>query len=85
MNFTLIRHLVGRTLRWKRLIGMSLLALAAFIYLPRMGGTYGTLSQAIWATLEVASLAWGCTQWVHRYYIGGATLALLISHAPTGR
>lgn len=26
MNPTLIRHLVGRTLRWKRLVGMSLLA-----------------------------------------------------------
>ena len=66
MNFTLIRHLVGRTLRWKRLIGMSLLAsvggVAAWISMSGLPADaavlqyQGVISAVPAATLSIALL-----------------------------
>lgn len=62
MNWTLVRHLVTRTLRWKRLVGMSLLAsvggVAAWISMSGNLADAAVLQyQGVTATVPAATLS----------------------------
>lgn len=66
MNVALVRHLIGRTLRWKRLVGMSLLAsvggVAAWIAMSGVPADaaiaqyHGVIASVPAATLSIALL-----------------------------